>query len=310
MRVVLFCGGQGMRLREYSDAIPKPLVPIGSRPLLWWVMKYYAHFGHKDFILALGYKGETIKDYFLNYSEARSNDFVMTRGGKSVEPLRTDMEDWRITFVDTGLNSNIGERLMAVKPHLRGEEVFLANYADGMTNAPLADLIDEFSIGNHVASFLSVRPNMSFHFVECRPDGAVTAIEDVLGAGAWINGGYFVLRQEIFDYMRLGEELVVEPFHRLIAEGRLRTRRYDGFWRCVDTFKDLQALESMYAKGNTPWELWRHPSGAIVPDAKSMAARTEVRPASAEASAGRAPRRSAGAVAVKPLPPASAGAKA
>jgi glucose-1-phosphate cytidylyltransferase len=309
MRVVLFCGGQGMRLREYSESIPKPLVPVGSRPLLWWVMKYYAHFGHKDFILALGYKGEAIKDYFLNYNECRSNDFVMTRGGKSVEPVRKDMEDWRITFVDTGLNSNIGERLMAVKPYLCGEDMFLANYADGLADAPLPELIDEFSVRNYVASFLSVRPNTSFHFVECGPDGAVTGIEDVLGAGAWINGGCFILRQEIFDYMRPGEELVVEPFRRLIAEGRLRTRRYEGFWRCVDTFKDLQLLESMCAKGNTPWELWRHPSGAVVPDAAPTEVRTEIRPGDAGAAAGKVPRRSAGPVALESLRPAAAGAQ-
>jgi glucose-1-phosphate cytidylyltransferase len=309
MRVVLFCGGQGMRLREYSDAIPKPLVPIGSRPLLWWVMKYYAHFGHKDFVLALGYKGEAIKDYFLNYNECRSNDFVMTRGGKLIEPLRTDMEDWRITFVDTGLNSNVGERLMAVKPYLRGEDVFLANYADGLADAPLPELIDEFSAGNHVASFLSVRPGASFHFVQSQDDGSVTAIADVMGAGTWINGGYFVLRQEIFDYMRAGDELVVEPFHRLIAEGRLRTRRYEGFWRCVDTFKDLQSLESMYAKGNIPWELWRSPSGTVVPDARPADIWTEARPADAGAPAGKVPRRSAGPVAVEPLHPATAGAR-
>jgi glucose-1-phosphate cytidylyltransferase len=261
MRVVLFCGGLGMRLREYSDAVPKPLVPVGGRPLLWWTMKYYAYFGHKDFILCLGYKGEAIKDFFLNYNECRSNDFVLSRGRPL--PLRKDMDDWRITFVDTGVNANIGERLLAVKPHLVGEETFLANYADGLSDAPLPELVSDFAAGKHVAFFLSVQPNMSFHFVDCAPDGSVTAIEDVLGANAWINGGYFILRREIFDYIHPGEELVVEPFRRLIAERRLHTRRYEGFWRCVDTFKDLQALEVMHARGETPWEFWRRaPDGA------------------------------------------------
>ena len=257
MRVVLFCGGLGMRLRDYSDTIPKPMVPIGYRPLIWWVMKYYAHFGHRDFILCLGYKGDAIKEYFLNYNECRSNDFVLSQGGKRVELLQKDIEDWTITFVDTGINSNIGERLMAVKDFLRDEEIFLANYSDGLTDFTLPLLIDEFRHSSNVATFLSVRPNYSFHFVSRREDGLVTGIDDVMSANAWINGGFFALRREIFDYMRPGDELVVEPFQRLITAGKLSTRAYEGFWRCVDTFKDLQALESLYGKGSAPWELWR-----------------------------------------------------
>jgi glucose-1-phosphate cytidylyltransferase len=131
MKVVLFCGGLGMRLREYSDKVPKPMVPIGYRPIIWNIMKYYAHFGHKDFILCLGHKADTIKNYFVNYDETISNDFVFTKGGKDIEMLNTDIDDWRITFVDTGINSNIGMRLMKVKEHLKGEEMFLANYSDG-----------------------------------------------------------------------------------------------------------------------------------------------------------------------------------
>jgi glucose-1-phosphate cytidylyltransferase len=257
MRVVLFCGGLGMRLRDYSDSVPKPMVPIGYRPLLWWVMKYYAHFGHRDFILCLGHKGDVIKDYFLNYNECRSNDFVLSEGGQRIELLRKDIDDWRITFVDTGTNANIGERLMAVQPFLRDEEVFLANYSDGLSDFPLPLMIDEFMRSDNVATFLSVRPNTTFHFVNRRDDGRVTSIDDVLSANAWINGGFFVLRRKIFDYMQLGDELVVEPFQRLIAEGKLATHPYEGFWRCIDTFKDLQALETLYAKGQVPWELWR-----------------------------------------------------
>ncbi len=257
MRVVLFCGGLGMRLRDYSDAIPKPMVPIGYRPLIWWVMKYYAHFGHRDFILCLGYKGDVIKDYFLNYNECRSNDFVLSQGGRQVDLLQKDIEDWRITFVDTGINANIGERLRAVAPFLEEEEVFLANYSDGLTDFPLPLIVDDFLASNHIGTFLSVRPNTTFHFVTRRQDGLVTAIDDVLSANSWINGGYFVFRREIFDYIEPGEELVVEPFQRLIAGQKLSTRAYEGFWRCVDTFKDLQALEALCTKGRAPWEVWR-----------------------------------------------------
>lgn len=262
MRVVLFCGGLGMRLRDYSDTIPKPMVEIGYRPLLWWVMKYYAHFGHRDFILCLGYKSDVIKDYFLSYNECRSNDFVLSQGGRRIELLQKDIEDWRITFVDTGINANIGERLMAVKPFLDGDEMFLANYSDGLTDFPLPAMIEKFSRSGHVASFLSVRPNYTAHFVKRSEDGLVTSIDDVEAADAWINGGFFVFRHAIFDYMRPGEELVIEPFHRLIAAGRLTTHAYDGFWRCVDTFKDLQALETLHIKGRPPWVLWRSDPGA------------------------------------------------
>ena len=137
MKVVLFCGGQGMRMREFSETIPKPMVPIGYRPIMWHLMRYYAHFGHKDFILCLGYRGDSIKEYFLNYKEWLSNDFVLSGGGADVQLLSSDIDDWRITFVDTGTHSNIGERLRAVRPHLEGEEIFLANYSDGLTDAPL-----------------------------------------------------------------------------------------------------------------------------------------------------------------------------
>jgi glucose-1-phosphate cytidylyltransferase len=286
MRVVLFCGGLGMRLRDYSETIPKPMVQIGYRPLIWWVMKYYAHFGYRDFILCLGYKGDVIKEYFLNYDECRSNDFVLSQGGRRVEPLQKDIEDWRITFVDTGINANIGERLMAVEPFLRDEEIFLANYSDGLSDFHLPIMVDEFAKSGNVATFLSVRPNSSFHFVTRREDGLVTSIDDVLSANAWINGGFFVLRREIFDYMRPGDELVVEPFQRLIGAGRLATHAYSGFWRCVDTFKDLQALDTLYTKGRAPWELWRRELPGAAARTPSLAPAAAREPAAWQVRAG------------------------
>ncbi|MBX6369462.1 MAG: glucose-1-phosphate cytidylyltransferase [Rhodospirillales bacterium] len=256
MKVVLFCGGLGMRLRDYSDKVPKPLVPLGYRPIIWHVMKYYAHYGHRDFILCLGYKGDQIKNYFLNYDECLSNDFTLSRGGRRIELLKKDIDDWRITFVDTGISSKVGERLKAVEPFLAGEPLFLANYADGLTDFPLPELIEDAKRTGAVGTFLTVRPNYSFHFVGRDKDGFVTGVEDIVGADAWINGGYFVFRREIFDYIRPGEELVEEPFRRLIAERKLRAHDYTGFWRCVDTFKDLQSLEQLHAQGNPPWEVW------------------------------------------------------
>jgi glucose-1-phosphate cytidylyltransferase len=262
MKVVLFCGGFGMRLREYSEAVPKPMVKIGYRPIMWHIMKYYAHFGHKDFILCLGWKADVIKEYFLNYNECLSNDFVLSNGGRNVELLSRDIRDWRITFVDTGTSTIIGQRLRAVQPYLEGERTFLANYADGLTDFPLPDLIDLHHRQQAVASFLSVRPSQSFHAVETDGEGHVHRMTSIGTSDVWMNGGYFVLDHEIFDYLAEGEELVEAPFHRLIAERRLITMRYEGFWCCMDTYKEKQTLDDMDARGECPWELWTRPEAA------------------------------------------------
>jgi glucose-1-phosphate cytidylyltransferase len=261
MKVVLFCGGLGMRLRDYSDQIPKPMVPIGYRPVLWHVMKYYAHFGHKDFILCLGYKADAIKQYFLNYDESLSNDFVLSQGGRSVEMLNTDIDDWKITFVDTGMNSNIGQRLKAVEKFVKDDETFLANYSDGLTDVALSEMIDAHAATGSVASFLGVRPRHSFHIVSFDGDrGFVNRIQDASQTNFWINGGYFVLQTEIFRYLKDGEELVHEPFQRLIQEHKLRAHKYEGFWACMDTFRDKQQLDDLYARAEAPWTLWRSES--------------------------------------------------
>lgn len=273
MKVVLFCGGLGMRLREYSETIPKPMVPVGYRPILWHVMRYYAHFGHTEFILCLGYRADMIKHYFLTYDETISNDFVMSEGGKKVSLLGSDIQDWKITFVDTGLSSNIGQRLKAVQPYLEGEEMFLANYSDGLSSLPLPDMIDFFQgRPSGVACFVGVAPTSSFHLVQVDGDGVVDRISHVKDVGMRINGGFFVMRNEIFDWIHPGEELVEEPFRRLAAERRLLTYEYDGFWACMDTFKEKQLLEDMYSRGGTPWEVWKAPPapqarapGAVLP---------------------------------------------
>ena len=257
MKVVLFCGGLGMRLREYSEIIPKPMVNIGYRPILWHVMKYYAHYGHKEFILCLGYKADIIKNYFLNYNEYLSNDFVLTRGGKDLALLNTDIDDWKITFVDTGLTSNIGQRLLAVKSYVDKDEMFLANYTDGLSNCPLPTLIETLERRKKIGIFLSTRPGITFHIVTTHGEGIVNDIVDVSKSEVWINGGYFVFRREIFDYIQPGEELVQEPFRRLIEKKELITLRYDGFYIGMDTFKEKQLLDDMYSRGETPWEVWK-----------------------------------------------------
>jgi glucose-1-phosphate cytidylyltransferase len=261
MKVVLFCGGLGMRIREAGENVPKPMVTIGYRPILWHVMKYYAHYGHKDFILCLGHRGDVIKNYFLNYSECLSNDFVLSDGGKKLELMKSDIHDWKITFVETGATSNIGQRLKAVERHVRDEGEFLGNYSDGLTDLSLPDHIEHFRRHEAVASFVSVKPNLSYHIVSTADGGRVTSIEELRKAPVRINGGFFVFKQEIFDYIRDGEELVVEPFHRLVKARRLAAYEYDGFWMSMDTFKDRQQLEEIYARGNAPWEVWNGHAG-------------------------------------------------
>jgi glucose-1-phosphate cytidylyltransferase len=260
MKVVLFCGGLGMRLREYSENVPKPMVPIGYRPIIWHLMKYYAHFGQTDFILCLGHGGDVIKHYFLNYEECVSNDFVLSEGGRKRELLTSDIEDWRITFVETGPHSNIGERLLAVREHLRGEPMFCANYADGLTDLPLPEQLAHFERHGKIASFLSVKPNMSYHFVTARPDGSVTGFHDLQMSGLRVNGGFFLFRREIFDHIREGEELVEKPFQRLIDADQLVAFEYDGFWMPMDTAKDKQRFDDLHLRRNPPWEVWKRPS--------------------------------------------------
>lgn len=267
MKVVIFCGGQGMRMREASEVAPKPMIPIGSRPVLWHVMKYYAHFGFTDFVLCLGYKAEAIKQFFLSYNEALANDFVLSEGGARVHLLKTDIHNWSITFVDTGLHSCIGERLHIVRHLLGDDELFLANYGDTLTDADLPAMIQRARDVDAVASFLAVRPNYSFHVVSMDDSGRVDGIQDVTKSNVWINGGYFVMRPEIFDHMRPGEDLVEEPFRRLLAENRLLAQRHEGFWAPMDTLKDKMSLETMHERGRAPWELWSAtPEPIVVPE--------------------------------------------
>jgi glucose-1-phosphate cytidylyltransferase len=259
MKVVLFCGGQGLRMRDVGGSggdMPKPMVSLGSRPILWHLMKYYAHFGHKDFILCLGYKANVIKEFFASYKEWISNDFVLSGGGR-IDLLKRDMADWTITLVDTGADANIGERLLAVREYLKGEETFLANYSDGLTDCSVGAITTHLQQTNAIGACMLARPSISMHLINVNAEGLVRSVQDPSEADMWINAGFFAFRQEIFNYIRPGDELVVEPFRRLVAAGKLAGYPYSGFWRCCDTFKDLQVLQNLLAKGEAPWQLWR-----------------------------------------------------
>ncbi len=220
-----------MRLRGAVGSLPKPMVPIGGRPLLWHIMRYYAHFGHRDFVVCVGHQANAIRDYF----ERTPHDF-------------------RIRYVDTGLDSSIGERFYAVRDALEGEDTFLANYGDTVTDVPLPTLIEHHAGSGKVASLLSVRPNYTFNVVTA--DGAnVTAFHDIAESGLWINGGYFVFRRDVFDYLEAGEDLPA-MFNRLIAAGELATYAYEGFWAPMDTLKDKQRLEALVESGGSVWQVW------------------------------------------------------
>jgi glucose-1-phosphate cytidylyltransferase len=280
MKVVLFCGGLGLRLRDYADHIPKPMVPIGYRPILWHVMKYYAHFGHRDFVLCLGYRGDLIKQYFLNYNECLSNDFVFSQGGKDLQLANSDIHDWKITFADTGINSNVGQRLRAVRKYVENEDVFLANYSDGLTDLDLPTYIEYARRQDKVATFASVKPSLSYHVVRTAPGGLVTDIKELTQADIRINGGLFVFKKSIFDYLKPGEELVTKPFQRLIQEQQLAAYEYDGYFAAMDTFKDKQQLDEQHERGDARWEIWKKvPNGNATEsegtEGKAIAAKPE-----------------------------------
>lgn len=254
MKVVLFCGGYGMRMRDGVSDLPKPMQRVGPRPLIWHVMRYYAHFGHTEFVLCLGYGAHHIKDFFLNYSETDSNDFIM-HGGQ-VDMLSADISDWTIHFVHTGLDSPIGERLRRVREYVQDDEMFLANYADVLTDAPLPDIVSRFEKSDCGASLLAVPPQSAFHVVQLGEESKVDAIHQVSSMPLWENGGYFVLRPEIFDLLPENGDLVGDVCTELAKRGRLLAYPYRGFWHPADTIKERAALEAAYASGETPWMLW------------------------------------------------------
>jgi glucose-1-phosphate cytidylyltransferase len=256
MKVVIFCGGLGVRMGEETRRVPKPMIEIGGKPILWHIMRYYAMWGHDDFILCLGYKGEVVKQFFLSYNGALLNDFVLNHDaatGTKVELLSRDLDKWRITFVDTGMNATIGERLKAVAPFIGEDETFLATYGDGLTDAPLTQVIHAFQDSGKKAMFLSVRPQYNAHIVTADADGHVLAVEDLSRSNVRINGGFFVLKREVVDLIDPGDELVEETFARLIAERELIAYPYDGFFQAMDTIKDRQSLENLHESGQAPW---------------------------------------------------------
>jgi len=260
MKVVLFCGGLGLRMRTSEDSAPKPMMPIGDRPVLWHIMRYYSHFGHNEFILCLGHGARSVKEYFLNYQETASNDFVLSKGGEQIELLDADISDWRITFVDTGIDTPIGERLRRVRQYLDDDAIFLANYGDVLTDAPIDDMVRRLRESDDVGTLLAIKPQESFHVVTMNDEARVQGFVPVVDMDIRINGGYFVLRREIFNYLNEGEDLVMNACASAAADGRMQAYPYNGFWAPMDTLKERAVLEELYRSGSCPWMPWRERS--------------------------------------------------
>ena len=258
MKVVILCGGYGTRIRDVAENIPKPMIPIGGLPILWHIMKYYASFGHQDFILCLGYKSDAIKDFFLNY-EAHTKDFTIELGRKGCLTFHTNNEesDWRVTLVDTGLNSMTGARIRRIQKYV-GDENFMLTYGDGVGNIDLKGLLEFHQEHGRTLTVTGVRPPGRFGEL-VHSNGLITEFnEKPQATGGRISGGFFVVAPQIFNYLDDDEELVFEqkPMRKLVEDQQLMVFEHNGFWQPMDTSREYQLLNSLYGKGEAPWVNW------------------------------------------------------
>lgn len=251
MKVVLFCGGAGVRMGEASLRIPKPMIPVGGQPILWHIMTWYAAWGHTDFILCLGHRAEVVKKFFLEYDGVVEDDSALSDG--EVGLVGPHYDSWSVTLLDTGVNATIGDRLRVAREHL-DDEYFLATYGDGLTDAPLDDMIDMLALSNKKALFMSVRPRLSYHVVEAAADGTVQGIHSMADSNVRINGGFFVMRTDAVDEILPGED-IMEFASRMARHGEIIVFPYDGFWAPMDTIKDRQYLEAIVDSGDIPWRM-------------------------------------------------------
>ena len=254
MKAVILCGGLGTRLSEETQLKPKPMVEIGGRPILWHIMKIFERHGINDFTLALGYKGEVIKDYFLNY-HARQSDLTVDLKNNNVDYTNPTAEDWRLSLIDTGANTMTGGRLLRLKQHLHTEGTFMVTYGDGVSDVDITALLSFHRAHGRLATVTAVRPPVRFG--ELTIDGdQVTSFQEKPQAGeGWINGGFFVFESGIFDFILDDSTLLErEPLERLAQKGELMAYHHPGYWQCMDTLRDKHALEDLWANNKAPWK--------------------------------------------------------
>jgi glucose-1-phosphate cytidylyltransferase len=260
MKVGILCGGYGTRIRDVAENIPKPMIPIGEYPILWHIMKYYASWGHDNFVLCLGYKGDNIRDFFVNY-RSHTTDFTIDMSGKKqVEYHDTQIaENWKVTLAETGLNSMTGARIKRVKKYFQDEENFLLTYGDGVGNIDLRKLVDFHNSHGKILTVTGVRPPGRFGELQCNDRGQVTEFnEKPQTSGGRISGGFFVCRNSIFDYIDDREDNVFEhePLRNLVRDGEMMVFKHDGFWQPMDTSREYQLLNQMYDQKQAPWVNW------------------------------------------------------
>ncbi|MBO6948171.1 MAG: glucose-1-phosphate cytidylyltransferase [Rhodospirillales bacterium] len=260
MKVVILCGGQGTRIRDVAEDLPKPMIPIGERPILWHIMKNYAASGFNEFVLCLGYRGHVIKDFFINY-DMLTHDFQLTLGRPdSLKVHNTDArEDWQVTLAETGLNAMTGDRVRKIKKYIGDDETFMLTYGDGLSDIDIPELVRFHESHGKVATVTGVRPPGRFGELECDADSMVVEFnEKPQATGGRISGGFFVLNRKIFDYLPDEDGLVFEeqPLRGLVRDNQLMVHQHNGFWQCMDTYRDYKLLTSLWDGGNAPWRNW------------------------------------------------------
>ncbi len=259
MKVVILCGGQGTRIRDVADNIPKPMIPLGHAPILWHVMKTYASWGHTEFILCLGYKGHTIKEFFLNY-QAFTGDFTLTLGRDRSVEYHGDHDEtgWKITLAETGLDSLTGTRVKRIARYLGNDEEFMLTYADGVADVNLDALLAFHRAHGKVMTVTGVRPPGRFGELGMDKNGTVTEFNEKPQAmDGCISGGYFVCNRKVLNYIG-DDNMMLEqaPMRAIAAEGQMMVHRHDGFWQCMDTYRDYALLNELWAEGKAPWRRW------------------------------------------------------
>jgi glucose-1-phosphate cytidylyltransferase len=259
MKTVILCGGQGTRIRDVVPDIPKPMISIGRYPILWHIMKMYAHWGHEDFILCLGYQSHVIKDFFLNY-QVRTSDVTIElgRNGQMESHTRHDEEHWRVTLAETGLNAMTGARVWRIRRYIGDDEHFMLTYGDGVSDVNIPALLEFHKRHGKIMTLSGMRPPGRFGELELNGDRVVGFNEKPQATSGIISGGFFVCDRRLFDYMDDREDLVleIEPMQRLVKEGQLMVYRHDGFWHPMDTYRDYKLLNELWESGKAPWKIW------------------------------------------------------